>query len=306
MKRQHWADLALIIATINWGFSYIFIKNAIVVLETFNLLGIRFLLSALGLALIFHKRLKNLDKVTRNGGILVGILLFSAYAAHTFGLKYTTISKSAFITGFAAIIVPILSALLFKKIPSFSTIIGVIIAFIGITLLTLNGETGWNIGDSLTLISAFFFAFQILMVGYYARKVDTINFTIVQISVIGILSIFASFLFESPQIPVGKDIWISLVFLILICTIMGFIIQNVAQKYTSPTHASLIFSSEPFFASIFAYLLMGEALHPKGILGGFLIVLGILAAEFNFHFDISKFKKNPCIQQPQNQDNPSQ
>ena len=237
----------------------------------------------------------------------MGVSLFSAYVTHTFGLQYTTISKSSFITGFAAIIVPILSAFVFKKVPSFSTIIGVILAFIGISLLTLNGETGWNIGDFLTLIAAFFFALQILLVGHYATKVDTINFTIVQTGVIGILSILASFLFESPQfLPVGKDVWISLAFLILISTIIGFIIQNVAQKYTSPTHASLIFSSEPFFASLFAYLLLGEVLHPKGILGGCLIVLGILTAEFNFRFDFLKFKKEPCIQQPQNQDTPSQ
>jgi drug/metabolite transporter (DMT)-like permease len=291
MTKQYKADLALIVITAGWGLSYIFMKNIMIVLETFNLLGIRFLLSALGMGIIFHKRLRKLDKITLKGGILIGIFLFSAYAVQTLGLKYTTVSKSSFITGFSTVIVPIFSAIIFKKIPRSSTISGVILAFIGLALLTLNGDLELNIGDLYTLIGAFCFAFHILAISKYATRVDSINVTILQIGVVGFLSLIFSFLFETPRLPSEPQVWISLSFLILVCTIAGFITQNVAQKYTSAIHASLILASEPFFASIFAYFIIGEILPPKGMLGGLLIVLGILVAELNLKFNIFKSKK---------------
>jgi drug/metabolite transporter (DMT)-like permease len=290
MHKQYKADLALLGVTLSWGVSFIFTKDILSTLSTFNFLSIRFLIAAFFAALIYFKRIIRIDKNTLKYGTFIGLILFSAYAIQTIGLYYTTPSKSAFITGFSVVIVPILSSLLLKKMPRFSSVIGVIAAIVGLAFLTLDSQLTLSKGDLCTFICAFFFAFHILMVGRYAMQVDAINLAIIQIGVVGILSTMVTIIFESPIIPHGKNLWLCMLTLSLICTSGGVIIQNTMQKYTSATHTALIFTSEPMFAAIFSYFLIGERLNTRGIIGSILIILGMLIAEFNLSIPFLKSK----------------
>lgn len=290
MKKQHQADLALLLVTLAWGISFILTKNTLDALSTFNFLSIRFTLSALTSALIFYKRIIRLDKDTLKYGVLIGVIMFSGYAAQTFGLNYTTASKSGFITGFSVVIVPIFSAFVLRKAPKPAAILGVLFAIVGLGLLTLDSSLNLNIGDLYTLIGAFCFAFHIITVSKYAVKVDAINLAILQIGVVGILSGIVSLLFEAPIIPTDGNTWASMLFLTFVCTSGAFIIQNAAQKYTTATHTALIFSGEPVFAALFDYLIAGEVLTGRGIMGGILILSGMLAAELDIKLPFLKPK----------------
>ena len=185
----------------------------------------------------------------------MGILLYLHYVLQTIGITITTVSKSAFITGINVVLVPVFSALFIKKAPKKSAVLGVVFAFLGMSLLTLNtGKFDINLGDFLTLLCAVVFAFYIILVGKYTVEVESIPFAVVQILVVGVLSIITSFIFENPIIPSGIPVWGNIVFLAIVCTSGAYIIQNIAQRYTSPTHTALIYSGEPVFAAIFAYL----------------------------------------------------
>jgi len=282
MKIQLKADLALLVVSVVWGLSYILSKSSLEVLSTFNFLSIRFFVALGACVLLYFKRITTIDKNTLKYGFLVGLMMFLAYAVQTIGLNYTTASKSAFIIGFCVVLVPIFSSLFLKEIPRISAIIGVLLAMVGLALLTLDGNLRLNFGDGLTVIAAFCFAFYILMIDKYARKVDTVNFAIVQIGVVAILSTLITFLIEQPIIPRGTGIWVEILFLGLLCTAGAFLIQNAAQKYTSATHTALIFSSEPVFAAIFGYFMLGEMLNNRGIAGSALILIGMLISEFDF------------------------
>ena len=297
MKKQHQANLALLGVTLAWGISFILTKNSLETLETFNFLGIRFLIAAITSALLFHKRLMKLDRATLKYGILIGVIMFSGYATQTIGLNYTTASKSGFITGFSVVIVPIFSALVLKRLPKFSAIVGVILAILGLGLLTLDSNLQLNVGDLYTLIGAVCFAFHIITVGKYAVKVDAINLAILQIGVVGILSTIVTLLFETPIIPVDGSAWLSILFLAFVCTSGAFIVQNAVQKHTSTTHTALIFTGEPVFSAIFAYLLLGEIMNHRGIIGSILIVTGMLVAEIDFDLSFFKSRKREIAEE---------
>lgn len=285
MTRQLKADLALLFVTIGWGASFILTKIALGELPTYNFLAIRFILAAVISSLFFIKNMKKIDKKTLKLGVLLGTILYLHYAFQTVGLQYTTASKSAFITGINVILVPIFSPLLLKQIPKRASIFGAGLAFIGMAFLSLNEVTSIksiNIGDVYTFICAVVFALYIIAVGKFTAEVESISFAVIQVGVVGVLSLITSFTIENPIIPTGRSAWISILILSVVCTSAAYIIQNVAQRFTSSTHTALIYTGEPVFAAMFGYIFFRELLNAKGTVGAILILTGMLVAEIDF------------------------
>lgn len=291
MSKQSKADLALLIVTVGWGSSFLLSKYALGDLQTFNFLGLRFMIAFMVSFALFFKRIISVDKRTLNLSVLMGIVLYIHYALQTVGLNITTVSKSAFITGTNVVMVPIFSALLIKRMPKKAAVLGVVFAFLGMGLLTLNGgDFSLNIGDVLTFLCAAVFALYIILVGKYTTEVDSIAFAAIQIGVVSLLSWITSFALETPSLPTTMVSWINIGFLAVFCTSIAFIVQSVAQQYTSPTHTALIYSGEPVFAAIFAFIVAGELLGARGIAGAGLILLGMLVAELDFSKMLKKEK----------------
>jgi len=282
MTKQLKANLALLLVTIVWGTTFVITKNILKDIPTYNFLAIRFLLAFAFSALIFYKNMLKLNKKTLIYGLLIGVVLFAGYAFQTVGLNYTTASKSGFITGFSVVIVPIISAFGLKKVPGIPTIIGVILAIAGLGLMTLNNSLVPNIGDFYTLICAFAFALHILLVGKYTVSVDSINLAIVQIGVVGILSLIFSLSMESFSIPTLAATWTGILITGILATSGAFIVQNTMQKFTSPTHTALIYTAEPVFSAIFAFILLNELMSRQAIIGSILILAGMLLGEIRF------------------------
>lgn len=307
MTKQLKADIALFLVTIGWGASFILTKSSLAQLSTFNFLAIRFFI-AFGLSsVIFIKDMIKIDKKTFRYGIILGIILYGSFALQTMGLNYTSASKSAFITGFNVVLVPIFSTLMVKKIPNRKTLVSVIVAFAGIGMLSLNGNiTRVNIGDIYTLISAITFALYIIFVGKYTIDAQSVPLAVIQIGIVGFLSLVTSFAFERPTIPTDYQVWINIVILSVVCTSGAYIVQSVAQKYTSPTHTALIYTAEPVFAAVFGYIIFREVLSPRGLVGAVLILSGMLITEVDFKILLNKKekekekenedKKNLCVE----------
>lgn len=293
MTKQIKADIALLLVTVGWGASFILTKNSLAELPTYNFLGIRFLLAFFISAAIYYKRMIKIDKKTLEFGLILGLLLFAHYAFQTVGLNYTSASKSAFITGLNVILVPIFSALLLKNMPSRKVGISATMAMIGLALLTLNHNlAGVSIGDIYTFICAIIFAFYIILVGKYTKDVDSIAMAIIQLGLVGVFSTITSFVIETPTLEVSLGGWIDIIILAVACTSGAYIVQSVAQKFTTPNHTALIYTGEPVFAGIFGFLFYGDRLGVRGTIGALLIVTGMLMAEVNFKKIFSKKKGN--------------
>jgi drug/metabolite transporter (DMT)-like permease len=209
------------------------------------------------------------------------VLSFLAFLAQTIGLLYTTPGKSGFITGIYIVLVPFLASLYYKKFVGWLSIMGAIIAFTGLGLLSVSFDELYLLGkgDLLTLVSALAYALQILAIENYVNRFDPFVLCTVQIGFTAILSLLYSALFEPVTFYIPMDVWGSIAFTALLSTCLGFLVQNIAQKYTSSTHAALLLGLEAPFALLFSVILWGEVLTLRGFFGCALIFSAILMIE---------------------------
>jgi drug/metabolite transporter (DMT)-like permease len=282
LERAWRADLALVFITLIWGSTFVVVKEALADCSTLLFLALRFSLAAASLALVFRPLPGKFaqPKALLAGGTLAGVCLFGGYAFQTLGLRYTTPSKSAFITGLSIVLVPVIGALVQRKVPHPSEALGVATATAGLVLLTLPAESlRIEKGDLLTLACAVAFAAHILMVGHYAPRLGFEALTLVQIATAAVLSLASFWWVETPFIRWSAGVVTAVIVTGLLATALAFAIQAWAQQYTTPTRTALIFALEPVFAWATSFIVAGELLSRRATAGAALILAGILLVE---------------------------
>ena len=219
--------------------------------------------------------------------LLIGIALFAGYAFQTAGLHLTTPAKAGFITGLSVVIVPVVAALWLRQAPERNAWLGVGLAMVGLALLSLQNGRAIAPGDLLVFCCALAFAAHILLTGRFAPRFDPVLLTFGQVVVVMLLSGVAALLFDvrssgdltSLFAGLNRQVLFAAAFTGLFATSLAFGIQTVAQRFTSSTHTALIFAAEPVFAALFSFLLIGEVLGPRQLLGCGLILAGMVVAE---------------------------
>ncbi len=284
IKQEQIADLLLLSVTIFWGSTFIIVKKSIEIMPTFAFLSIRFWLASFILSLLFFRKFKKIDKNILRDGFLLGSMLFLSYAFQTVALKYAMASVVGFLTGLNVVIVPFLSAFVIKKVPSVYSQIGVILALIGVAMMSLDENFSISFGASLAIVCAIFISIHIIMTDRFSRRYDTYLLTTIQITVLAVLSTIVSLVKEPYIIPKSLNSYLIFSFAItsIFATVYAFIIQTTMQKYTTPTKTALIFTMEPVMSGVFGYLLGNEILPFRGYFGSLIIFLGILIAEFGY------------------------
>jgi len=279
-NRSVWrADLALVFNTFVWGSTFVMVKRALDDCSALLFVAIRFLIATLIMAWIFRRRL-NVGAGQARGGILAGVFLFGGYAFQTAGLKLTTPSKAAFLTGLSVVMVPLLSSLVYRVYPHLSEAIGVVLATVGMGLMTLQGDAGgMSRGDVLVILCALAFAGHIVVLGHYARETPFELLSVLQLGATTALALGSFWWMETPFWRPTGTLWISLLVSSLLSTALAFTVMVWAQQITSATRAALIFTLEPVFAWAFSYIFAGERLPARAVAGAVLILCGVLVAE---------------------------
>lgn len=281
MNSKSLATPLLLLGTLFWGMTFVFIKEGTSFLNLYNFLSYRFLLAGAILSLLFVRRLSLLNWRILKYGLLLSIPLALTYITQTIGLQYTTASKGGFITGLSVVFVPFILGAMEHRFPRFRHLIAVVFATLGLALLTLSDSLSLNQGDIWVFVCAVAFAGYIILVGRYAQKFDAILLTIVQLFSVGIICAIASLFDSSFSFPQEYVVWQAIVFTAVFATAFMFVIQNYFQKFVSEVKVAIIFSFEPLFAAIMAFLYLHENITFKIILGGLLIFLGIIVAEID-------------------------
>lgn len=290
--RGWYADLSLLAVTAIWGGTFVTVQDAVATFPVMTFLALRFTLATLVfLPLLLRGRSptsSSLPRPQRRHAILPSLLiattLFAGYAFQTYGLRFTTPAKAGFITGITVVLVPIGSALFLRRPPKKAAIIGVALATIGLAALTLNRDLSIAPGDLLVLGCTVSFAAQILLVGRFAPRFDALSLAAGQIAGVALLGWLVALAVDGvPAWPTGK-IWFAAAFTGVLATSFAFWAQTMAQRFTSPTHTALIFAMEPVFAAIFSFLLIGEQLTTRAVLGCSLILAGMLISESGVWF----------------------
>ncbi len=276
------ADLALVFCTFIWGSTFVIVKEALNDASTLLFLALRFTVAAIALAAIFRPLP---SKFVRPGALIAGgagagCLMFAGYLLQTMGLRYTSPSKSAFITGLSIALVPVMAAIFDRKALRRGEVLGLGVATAGLVLLTLPaGSFRVEYGDLLTIGCAVAFAAHIIAVGHFVPKLGFQALTLSQIAVSAALALGAFWWAEPVKVRWTPALFAAVAITGLFATALAFSIQAWAQQRTSPTHTALIFSMEPVFASLTAIAVEGQWLSGRAAVGAALIFAGIIAVE---------------------------
>ncbi|GIP26972.1 multidrug transporter [Paenibacillus sp. J23TS9] len=279
--KQYKADLIVLMVTFFWGSSYLFMKIGLDTLEPFNLIALRFGIAFIAAGCLFYKRLWHSDLKTVLYSLMLGILLFGVFASIMMGLQSTSTSNAGFLMSLTVIFVPVLTAAFMKNKPGKRLISGVIIAVMGIGMLTLKPHTILHSGDTWCILAALLFAIHIIMTGRATKRTDSLNAGILQLGFAAVFGLIFSLLFETPRLPATTSGWISVLALGIVCSAIGFVLQAITQKYTTPTHTGLIFALEPVVAAVFGICFMNESLTIQGYIGAALVLLGVALSELD-------------------------
>lgn len=302
LNKQEWGATGLLLfVTFVWGASFVVVQNAIEVIEPFSYNFIRFLVASLWIGLYFllssftsKKTRKEKKSFQLNDpslwkiGFLLGFFLFLGFLLQTYGLKYTTSSKTGFITGLNVAFTPLLLFIFLKNKPKLHMISGILLSIIGLFMLTMRETEIMNKGDMLVVLCAIAFSVHIILTGKYSNSYNTLSLAFVQLVTVAFLSLINAILFEDVSIFFKSSLWTNSTFLLALfitsffCTALAYGIQTYAQRILPPTKVAMIFIFEPVFAALTGVLFAGEIIPPLGYVGCLLILIGTIFVEVDW------------------------
>lgn len=212
------------------------------------------------------------------GGISCGICLCLASNFQQFGIKYTTVGKAGFITACYIVIVPIIGLFLGKKCSKFIWA-AVAMALIGLYLLCITDGFSIGKGDLLVLVCAFLFSIHILVIDHFSPKADGVKLSCIQFLTCGILSGIPALLFEHPEFSAICRAWMPILYAGIMSCSVAYTLQIIGQKNMNPTVASLILSLESCISVLAGWVLLGQQLSAKEILGCVIMFAAIILAQ---------------------------
>jgi drug/metabolite transporter (DMT)-like permease len=280
------ADLGLLLCSFIWGATFVVVKDALADVSVVVYIAVRFALSAALMGMFFWRSLRDLDRKAIWAGAQIGFFLLGGYLFQTTGLKFTTPSKAAFITGSSVVLVPVLLAIFARRRINSWIWAGALAAFAGLYYLTMppEGLVGLNIGDPIVFAGAIMFALHIIFISRHVSEHSSGALSFLQVATTAVLATAALPLLAIARVEQPRWVWSwNLVAAVLITalgsTVIGFSIQTWAQKYTSPSHTAIFISLEPVFAVLTSWVFAREHIGQRIIIGGALILAGILIAE---------------------------
>lgn len=277
--RKYVGEIGLFITAIIWGSGFVASSISLGHYTAYQNMAVRFLVGGLILSFIFYKKFTTIRKDMVVKGVLLGSMLYLAFALQTVGLQFTTPSKNAFLTAVNVVIVPFIGFLLYKKKLDKFELTGAVLAMTGIGFLSLKLSMEINFGDLLSLLCAFAFAFHIFYTAKFVKDEDPIALTIIQMWTAALLG-FAVILFRGEiAMPITDGAMLSLLYLGVFSTALCFLLQTSAQKFISETKAAIILSTESFWGMIFSIIILGEVITLRMAIGAALILLAIFISE---------------------------
>ena len=271
----------LILVTLIWGGGFIASDMALESLGPFQIMMLRFLLASILMGAGSIKVLKTIKKEEIIAGSLMGVALFTAFALQIVGLQYTTPSKNAFLTSLNVVIVPFIAFVILKKKVGFKGILGACLSVVGVAVLSLQGDFSLGLGDTLTLVCAVGFAFQIFLTSQFVQKYRVAVLNCVQMTVSFILSVFGMIIFKETHFQITAKGTLSVIYLGAVSTAICYLIQTVCQKYVDETKAAIILSMEAVFGTVFSVIILHEVITLRMVIGSMIILAAVIISNLS-------------------------
>ena len=297
MQKKLRANLLLLVAALIWGSTFVVQTTASDTVEPFTFLFSRSFIGFLFLIPVIdifnyqnNKKLINGEekqtlkpsKITIIAGVLCGVALTIASFCQQKGISLMTDNasgKAGFITALYIVFTPIFGVILKRRIPKIIAVC-VPIATLGFYLLCIKSGFTIEAGDILTLLSAVFFTFHILIIDYFMEKgANPIKTSCIQFLVVGIISLILAFIFETPNLSAIWGAKIEIMYAGFMSSGIAYTLQIVAQKDADPTSATLIMSLESVFAVLAGWIILGESLSNKELIGCLFVFIAVILAQ---------------------------
>jgi drug/metabolite transporter (DMT)-like permease len=268
---------ALLLTTASWGSTFFLIKDLLERVPTLDFLAVRFAIAGVVMFAVAHRAVLALDRTVLRRAVVVGGIYGVAQILQTAGLAHTAASVSGFITGMYVVCTPLLAALLLRTRITGLTWGAVLLATVGLGVLTLDGfSVGY--GEALTFVAAVLYALHIVSLGAWSTARDALGMSVVQLIVIAVICLVATAP-DGVVLPDRPQDWAAIVYMALVAGALALVAQTWAQSQLAPTRTAIIMSTEPVFAALFAVLFGGEGLTPRMLLGGALVLTAMLVVE---------------------------
>ena len=288
MKQQLKGSLLLLLTAMIWGTAFVAQKEGMDHIGPFTMQAARFFLSGtvlLPFVLAGRRQqaaLREKSGLSRGGvllrGVICGLLLCAASTFQQFGLIYTSVGKSGFITTLYIVLVPLAGIFLGKRAGG-RVWVSVAVAVAGLYFLCMGGVERVNPGDLLTLASAFFFTAQILYIDHLGTSMGGVQLACIQSYTCSVVAAIGMLLFETPSWDAILSCWLPICYAGILSGGVAYTLQILGQRYTDPTLASLLMSLESVFAAVGGWLILHQTLSPRELIGSALMFAAIILAQ---------------------------
>jgi drug/metabolite transporter (DMT)-like permease len=275
-----------------WGSTFVLVKEALNDASPLVLNSARMVVAAVLLAIFYRRKIAVMTKPALAAGVVVGFFLYAGYAFQTSGLKLTTPSKSAFLTGTSSVLVPLALVAIWHVRIHLWRVVGILLALIGLFLMTVPGAAAGladfanvNLGDLLTVGCAICFTFHVIFVGRASQRFPFEQVAFLQVGTAAILMALSTPFVEHPHFRATPTVIAAILITGILCTAVAFSVQSWAQQFTPATHTALIFTTEPVFAWLTSFIYLHERLGLRAGAGALLILGGVLVSELLGHVE---------------------
>ncbi|MCQ4635756.1 DMT family transporter [Anaerovorax odorimutans] len=281
-KKERLAALGIIVCTLMWGAGFPALK-ATEDLPAFLIIAIRFIIAAIFLSAVFHRRFRLLNRTVVKNAFILSFLIFIMYVFATVGIRYTTSSKASFFSCLGFVIIPFLNWMIYKQKISKITVASVAMCLAGIFLLSYSSDMGLSfaLGDIICIGGSLAGSLQIVFLDRMTKdeRNDPTLLSVLMMIFIAVYGSIAAVFTGAWQVrPAGFD-WCVLIFIGLFCTAIAYLLQAVGQKYVPSTRVGIMCALEPASGAIFSAVLLGEQLGLFGWAGGAVIIASLVFME---------------------------
>ena len=268
------ASIALVAVCAVWGSTFLIVQNAVSRMPVMDFLAVRFTIATLVMFALRPTCLRGMTPQGLRRGSGLGAVLGAGYIAQTYGLRFASATVSGFITGMFIVLTPVISWLILGKKVNRNTMLAVVLATVGLALLSLHG---WSVGtgELLTLACAVFFAVHIVGLGEWSAKYDAYGFALLQIATVAVIALLAA----SPggiKLPPDASTWGTVGITAVFATAIAFVVQTWTQSLVPAVTAAIIMTMEPVFAGIFGVFFGKNHLTVQIIIGAVCVLTAML------------------------------
>lgn len=265
----------LVLTTFFWGGSFLFTKIGLREVPPPVFVLLRFSLATLIMGLVCLPRLAQLDRVTLKRGVMVGTALGITNLTFVFGVQGTSISRAGVINNLFVLFIPLIAKALWRDRIGGTNLLGILLAGSGIGLLATGGGAGFNRGDLISTLCAFFIAIHILSVSKVLKDEDVYLVSLVQFGMVSLLAGTAVALLPMPAFTLSLQGTGSIIYCAIFPTVFCFTLQNTYQRYVTPTQAGLIYTLDPVWSLLAGFAVLDERLASREWLGCGLIFAAV-------------------------------